>query len=131
MGSKEPKRDSIKLVRQVGHGGAHIQGIALSLASRFSGPRGSHAGARALQGGEVSEAALCPLTSSQRSSSCPAPGQEMEGVGVQAKATREACGKQGEETAVASRAAEKSSGPAISPHSSVLRGHTGPILMHL
>ena len=61
----------------------------------------------------------------------PSPREGDGGVGVQAKATGEACGKKGEETAVASRAAERSSGPAVSPHSSVLRGHTGPILPQL
>lgn len=44
----------------------------------------------------------------------PSPRAGDGGVGIQAKATGETCGKQGEETAVASRAAEKSSGPAIS-----------------
>lgn len=56
----------------------------------------------------------------------PSSGASNRGVGVEEKATGEACGKQEEETAVASRAAKKSSGPAISPCSSVLPGPRRP-----
>lgn len=44
------------------------------------------------------------------------------GVGMQVRTTGEAHGKHREETAVASRAAKRSSGLAVSPRSSVFRG---------
>lgn len=48
---------------------------------------------------------------------------------MQVKATGEACGKQEEETAVASRAAKRCSGPAISLAPQSCWGHTGPVLL--
>lgn len=109
-----PERVSTKLVRQAGrqagpqevggHGGAHVQGTALSSASGLPGPCGLPAGARGFQGGKV------PVVLSAH---CLFPGKQLMpglragggGVGVWAKATGEACGKQGEEAATASRAA--------------------------
>lgn len=62
------------------HGGAHVQGSVLSLAPGFSRLCGSHAAARAPQGGKGSEVPPCPLLSSWESSSCPVPGQVTEGL---------------------------------------------------
>lgn len=105
-----PESVSTKLVRQAGpqevggHGGARVQGTALSSASGFPGPCGLPVGARGLQDGKVPEV-LSAQRLFPRKQLMPGPRAGGGGVGVWAKATGEACGKQGEEAATASRAA--------------------------
>lgn len=71
---------------------------------------GSHADAQVLQTVRESKVSPCSLTSSQESNSCPTVGDRRVGV----QATREVCGKQGEETAVTSKAATQSSSHWVS-----------------
>lgn len=68
-------------------------------------PGGSHTDVQALQAGRGSKVSPCSLASSQGNNSCPTVGDRRVGV----QATREVCGKQGEETAVTSKAAAQSS----------------------
>lgn len=123
-----PVRGSTRLVRQDGprgrNGGTCVQGTALNLAAGFSCPFRSHTGAQGLRGEKGSEVPPYPLSPSHGNSSGPAQGRRWR-VGIQAKSTWEACGKQGEETAVSSRAA-RGLLSGLSPHFSVLRGPHRP-----
>lgn len=70
------------------------------------------------EGTRSSPTLSCPLREAVHAS----PEVSDGGVGMQVRATGEARGKQREETAVAGRAAKRSSGLAVSPRSSVLQG---------
>lgn len=131
VGSKGPVRGSARAVRQAGpqgrHGGACVQGIALSPAAGFSYPFWFHTDAQGLRGGNGSEVPPTP-SPPPREVAQGQPGAGDGGVGVRAKSTWEACGKQGQDTAVASRAARGLAlALALIPQSSEGRaGHTLP-----
>lgn len=109
------------------HAGACVQGTALSPAAGFSYPFWFHTDAQGLRGGNGSEVPPTP-SPPPREAAQGQPRAGDGGVGVQAKATWEACGKQGQDTAVASRAARGLElALALIPQSSEGRtGHTLP-----
>lgn len=109
----------------VSYGGTHIQCTLLSRAPGFFRPCGSHTGAQAPRGGKGSVVSPCPSSPPRKAAQAQLRGQRQRG-GCRGEGHRGGMWEAGRGNSRGQQAAKKSSGPAISPCSSVLPGPRRP-----